>query len=477
MLGRASHASMRAALLVSTTALAVLVCCSPRAFSAVRTLGPKQNLASAVDDLRPGDVLQIPAGMTLPPVTITRSGSPTQPITIRGLVSSGRRPVLRGGPITLRIKADHIVIEGLEISHGDSRCIFTEGNDITIRDSVVHHCPLHGILAADDNSGSLTLERVEVYASGSGDHYHPVYVATDEKAFPGSVFRMQNCYLHDNLGGNNVKSRAERNLIVGNWIEGALYHELELIGPDSNDPHLVREDSDVVGNVFRKLNDAYMVRIGGDGTGETMGRYRFVNNTFVMAAHSTRAILRVFDGVEELELVNNVFYRQGGGPVELLRDVEARWVSGKRSVRGSNNWLPLHSQKVPASLSATIQGRDPGFVHPAQLDFRPAAGSPLIDAGLDPATIKGVGELWPEVTVPARRASPPSVRRTLRKVDIGALEATTTAQAAPTSSMTPTRAQACCRSCQVGHGRSEMTGVIGAGCAVAMYGMRRLRRQ
>jgi len=37
--------------------------------------------------------------------------------------------------------------------------------------------------------------------------------------------------VHDGNGGNGVKSRAERNEIYYNWIEGSLYHELELIGP------------------------------------------------------------------------------------------------------------------------------------------------------------------------------------------------------------------------------------------------------
>ena len=68
---------------------------------------------------------------------------------------------------------------------------------------------------------------------------------------------MQHCYVHDGNGGNNVKSRAERNEIYYNWIEGAVYHELELIGPDRRaaagwSEDLAREDSDVVGNVLRK---------------------------------------------------------------------------------------------------------------------------------------------------------------------------------------------------------------------------------
>lgn len=66
---------------------------------------------------------------------------------------------------------------------------------------------------------------------------------------------------HHSNGGNNVKSRAERNEIYYNWIEDAYYHELELIGPDPGgapdgwSEELKREDSDVVGNVLRKTND------------------------------------------------------------------------------------------------------------------------------------------------------------------------------------------------------------------------------
>ena len=107
-------------------------------------------------------------------------------------------------------------------------------------------------------------------------------MATDEEAYPGAVFRMQYNYVHDANGGNNVKSRAERNEIYFNWIEGAYYHELELIGPDGQDESLKREDSDVVGNVIYQgftTRNHYPIRIGGDGTGQTFGRYRFLNNT------------------------------------------------------------------------------------------------------------------------------------------------------------------------------------------------------
>jgi len=124
-------------------------------------------------------------------------------------------------------------------------------------------------------------------------------MATNQEDYPHAVFRMRHCYVHDAVGGNNVKSRAERNEIYYNWIEGAYYHELELIGTDGS-PDLYREDSDVACNVLRKTgtNSSFFVtRVGGDGTGETNGRYRFVGNTIVLGASGGSAVFRLFDGV------------------------------------------------------------------------------------------------------------------------------------------------------------------------------------
>ncbi len=214
--------------------------------------------------------------------------------------------MLAGGTNTVHFQADHYVMRGFDVTGGESRCVFHQGDDITIEDSVVHDCPKHGILGADEESGSLTLSYVEVYACGSGDSRHPIYIATDEENHPGSVFRMEHCYVHDGNGGNNVKSRAQRNEIRYNWIEGALYHEIELIGPDGADENLFREDSDVVGNVFRKTGNHYMARFGGDGTGQTNGRYRFYGNTVVLAPGSS-AVFRLYDGIESVEMHDNVF--------------------------------------------------------------------------------------------------------------------------------------------------------------------------
>jgi MYXO-CTERM domain-containing protein len=332
--------------------------------------------------LAPGDVVEIDGDATYPGgVIFDVPGTAAQKITIRGIRAGGKRPVLSGGTNTVEVRADHYIVEGLDLTGGSSRCFYHHADDVTLRDSVVHDCPTHGILGADSDSGSLLLEYTEVYACGGGTQHHQIYMATDESAHPKSTFRMQYCWVHDANGGNNVKSRAERNEIYYNWVEAAEYHELELIGPDGQDPELAREDSDVVGNVLVKGNDFSVTRFGGDGTGETKGRYRFVNNT-VIVMPAGGAVFRLFDGIESVEMHNNAFVLQGDGAINLVRQVEAAWTTGSEVIAGSNNWVQEGAMNVPAAWAGTIKGVDAGFVDLNGHDCHLAGGA-LVNAGAE----------------------------------------------------------------------------------------------
>ncbi|WP_437654109.1 right-handed parallel beta-helix repeat-containing protein [Sorangium sp. So ce1182] len=412
-------------------ALSALLAASP-ASAATYEVGrgkPYSGLAEVAPRLAAGDVVEVEGDATYPgDLVFKKSGTEAQKITIRGVRTNGRRPVLSGGTNTVVFGGNHYVFEGFEITGGASRCVFNRAHDVTIRDAVVHDCPGHGILGADSESGSFTLEYVEVYACGSGDSRHPIYIATDEETRLGSVFRMRHCYVHDGNGGNNVKSRAERNEIYYNWIEGARYHEIELIGPDGQDEGLAREDSDVVGNVFRKTGKHFVARVGGDGTGQTFGRFRFVNNTFLLAPGSSAAI-RMFDGIESVEMSNNVFYRPGGGGVEVYVDRSASWATGAALISGANNWVPRGSSAIPAGWTGTLQGAEPGFANIDALDLRPSADSPLVDAGArstpSPAGHPFPGPLAAPRFAPARAARAASgalSRPTSGAIDIGAYE-------------------------------------------------------
>jgi hypothetical protein len=300
--------------------------------------------------------------------------------------------MLQGSVNTIEARANYYVFEGLELTGGTSRCFYHHADNIVLRDSVIHDCPKHGLLGADNDSGDLLMEYVEVYRTGSGTQSHQVYMATDELAYPGSVFRMQHCWLHDANGGNNVKSRAQRNEIYSNWIEGALYHELELIGPDPEGgvpEDAAREDSDVVGNVLRKTATSYVVRFGGDGTGQSFGRYRFVDNTVIVQPGGS-AVFRLFEGLESVEMHGNALLSANGSAVNVVRTVEAVWAGGSRIVAGSRNWVQTGSTNVPAEWTNTKTGASPDVANLANLQLTPRSTSPLVNAGVDaPATIPG----------------------------------------------------------------------------------------
>lgn len=424
-------------------------------FATTYQVGPSRTyktLGAVASMLNPGDVVEVDGNATYAGgIVLGRAGAAGNPITVRGIRVNGQRPVLSGGTNTIEIQGDHYVLEGFDVTAASFRCVFHHSDDVVMRDLVVHDCARHGILGADQDSGSLTLEYSEVYGCGGGTGDHQIYMATDEVAHPGAVFRMQHCYVHDANGGNSVKSRAERNEIYYNWIEGAAYHELELIGPDPNGAQsawtegLKREDSDVVGNVLRKTQTTYVVRFGGDATGQSNGRYRFVANT-VLTRPGGSAVFRLFDGLESVEMHDNVFFVDPSptGASNILREVEAAWTTGSRIVSGSNNWVLSQATNVPAEWTDTIKGSDPMFVSMSAMNLRPVSGGPLASACTcmsSPAGHDFPSPLaWPAFEPPLHALEAPGTaqaRSVSGQLDIGAFQSSSGTGGAPNTGGAP----------------------------------------
>ena len=348
-----------------------------------------QSLLGAVA-LQPGDVVEVIGDVDYPGgVLIESEGTPALPIVFRGLRVGGQRPRINGGTNTVEFRAaSHIVFEGFEITGGSSRCMLQGGDEIVVRDALIHACPNHGILGTDNGSGSFTLEYSELYDCGSTSTRHCLYMQTDEITHPGSVVRIQHNYVHDGNGGNLLKSRAERTEVWFNWFEGAVYHEVELIAPDqftqlpgwSED--LIREDHEMVGNVVVHTNPAFgaVVRLGGDGTGQSFGVYHLAYNTFISTVDDT-TFLRLFDGIQAVEAHNNVFHTTGAGFSRVVRNIDADWVAGEQNW-GQGNWIHSSLNDIPANWSQSTLGTDPGFVDLNARNLRPATGGDLLNAAV-----------------------------------------------------------------------------------------------
>lgn len=392
--------------------------------AATHHAGPGDHIETVAARLQPGDVLEVASGNYRGQITLRSSGTAEQPIVVRGFGEA--RPVIAtsggfAGGAAVRVWGSHVVFEHFEISgerdKKTGRGIYVVADDVTIRDVLVRDVAGQGIQSSD-TSGSLTLERVEVLRCGAGQFAHQIYVATDNARFPAAVFRMLGCYVHDGSGGNNVKSRAGRTELIGNWIEGSTFHELDFIGADPKGQHVapdvVREDADVVGNVFRKRagSGGGFARLGTDTTGASDGRYRFFHNTFVVDADA-RGPVTVFKlkAVQSLEATNNVFFSSAA---------KLQLIDGSVPTAGANNWITSRALAIPPQWSGTLRGDDPGFRDAKALDFAPKAGSSLIGAGAK-ASVSPPGFEFPHplsaTLQPTRPAQP---RAKVEPPDIGA---------------------------------------------------------
>ena len=352
---------------------------------------PRADLGAVQGELAPGDVVEVDGDAAYPSVVITATGTADAPILFRGVPSGGRAPVISGGTNTVRFTGSHVVFDGFDVIGGEQRCVFHEADDITLCRTHVHDCPRHGILGADQGSGTLVLSQVEVSRCGgtiAGENLkHPIYVATDPVMYPEAVFRVEHSFIHDNQGGNAVKSRARRTELYENWIESnaGMYYSVELVGYEKfpAEPPL---DSDVVGNVLVH-ESTWGMRFGGDGTGSSRGRVRFAFNTVVLAGSEWQAdapVFRFADEIDAFDAFDNVFFSLAGGELRLVRDDDAKWLRGQRTIGGSHNWVPTGSTGVPADWRATLLGVAPGFgatASVAGLDLVVTGASPLRYAG------------------------------------------------------------------------------------------------
>lgn len=161
-------------------------------------------------------------------------------ITIRGVTVNGVRPVLKlpasgasnntlGQALVYIDKSEDITIENIELDGGQGglvgkAAIYVSGaKNLTLRDLRIRNfknSAANGIFGTELNSGTLKLERVELHNNGGGGGpEHNIYINASA-IDPNFTVWMIHSFSYDAYYGHAYKSRAQVNILEGNYFMG-----------------------------------------------------------------------------------------------------------------------------------------------------------------------------------------------------------------------------------------------------------------
>jgi hypothetical protein len=181
-------------------------------------------------------------------------------ITIQGVEKNGIRPVLyrddvgpgdfatNMGPIYL-LNSTNLTISNLDVALGPNANIYKAlvydngagygGTDAygkiitgttTLRNMRISGGRLipggvNGIFSTGSTAGTLSLENVELFNNG-GDNgpAHNAYLGSSS-VDPNFTVKMTGSWSHDAVYGHTFKSRAQRNIMIGNYFQGSVPHD------------------------------------------------------------------------------------------------------------------------------------------------------------------------------------------------------------------------------------------------------------
>jgi hypothetical protein len=319
-------------------------------------VGPEKQYATpcaAIAAARGGDIIQIDSSRKY-------SGDvcrwKTDNLTLIG-VGSGRAVISAGGKnaqgkAVWVISGNNTRVENIEFSDAavsdmNGAGIRAEGRNLTIRNCYFHDNQ-EGILTGSGNS-TILIEYSEFYRNGAGDGFsHNLYIGNITRL----IFRYN--YSHGALVGHLLKSRAAENDIYSNRFSD------EATGTSSYAIDLPNGGrSFIIGNLIEKgalAQNPALVSYEEEGaaSGNPDRELFVINNTMVNDLGQGTFVVVAGSVTVPAVIKNNIF--QGGGSI---------------------------TTQAGAMLTNNFTG-DAKLVDVANYDYHLQAGSPAIDAGVDP---------------------------------------------------------------------------------------------
>ncbi len=323
-------------------------------------VGPSRSylVPSAVSSLiADGDTIEIDAGLYTGNVTkwfannlvIRAVGNGFAHLEAAGNYSEGKAIwVIKGANCTV----EGIEFSGCQVPDHNGAGIRQEGQNLTLRNCYFHHNEM-GILTSNDGVSNFVFESCEFSHNGYGDGFsHNIYVGNVNS------LTMRYCYSHDAHIGHLVKSRARYNNLYYNRLTGENgdgSYEVDM--PNGGQAILI-------GNIIEQSPNSQnggIISFGLENQSHPEQQIVLSHNTIVNDRFSGR-FLQYSNATTLVKLVNNLFL----GPGTLLQ--------GTSSVMDTthNIWL---TNIADGMLS-----------DPVSYEYRPTAGSPCVDAGIDPGS-------------------------------------------------------------------------------------------
>jgi len=375
---------------------------------------------------------------------LSRVGSPSQPITVRGVLGPlGERPILDGNGATTRAQLNYYSRVRGVIKIGGSTVPFADGTTVMPQWLVIENLEIRGAREPNTFTGpdgttetytspassiylefgeNITVRNCDLHDNGNG------FFAFSSNTIATRNVLLEGNYIHDNgnvgslfehnvyveaigvtyqynhfgpplpgAGGNNIKDRSAGLVVRYNWIEGA-NRQLDLV--NAEDSSIVRADpsyrfTHVYGNVIIEHpnsgnND--IVFYGGD-TGSAQkfrkGTLYFYNNTVVSDRTDNTRLFRMATNDESTDARNNIAYVTAAGSNLQLLDNHGRLTLTQNWFK--TGWTPFVVNRPKGSITnnGTVTGSSPAFVNEASQDYHLTSGSQAVNAGagLNPAVL------------------------------------------------------------------------------------------
>lgn len=348
-------------------------------------VGPSQALktpSQAAAVARDGDIVEIEPGTYSGDVAIwrqdeltIRGAGATPRIDARGKAADGKAIwVVQGAGVTI----ENVELLNCTVPDRNGAALRAEGRDLTLRRVNLHHNQM-GILTSAEFGGQLLIERAEIHHNtvdyeATGSLGHNIYVSHADR------FVLQGSWVHGAVTGHNVKSRALENLILYNRIEdgadGAASYQIDLAEA---------APSFVIGNVIEKgerADNHTFVSFAAEADEREDVPVLLANNTLIN--HGRNGLFLRNASRSRARLVNNILAgvgRAGSGAIDeaanvdlALRDIEPTGAvrrSSRAATRIRDKGMPLPAvdgiELVPTRH----------YVHPLQLEPRPVLGMGL----------------------------------------------------------------------------------------------------